>query len=251
MRIDLNADLGESVGARATGDDAALLEVVTSASVACGFHAGDPGTMARTVSLAAERGVAIGAHISYRDREGFGRRFIDVPPDQLRAETTYQLGALAAACLAAGTRLAYVKPHGALYHEICTNAGQAEAVVAAIAGFDPGLALLGLPDTVATRLAAAAGLTTVAEAFADRAYLADGGLVPRTADGAVLTDPEAVAARMLALVRTGTVEAIDGSRVTIPARSICVHGDSPGAVAMARAVRERLEAAGVTLAPFA
>ncbi|MCC6497295.1 MAG: LamB/YcsF family protein [Propionibacteriaceae bacterium] len=251
MRIDLNADLGESDGPWSTGDDAALLEVVTSASVACGFHAGDPRTMARTVALAVERGVSVGAHISYRDREGFGRRFIDVPPNELHAETTYQLGALAAACKAAGTRLAYVKPHGALYHAICTNPGQAEAVVAAVAGFDPGLALLGLPETLATRLAAAAGLTTVAEAFADRAYLADGGLVPRTSEGAVLTDPEAVAERMLGLVSTGTVQAVDGSSVAIPAQSICVHGDSPGAVAMARAVRARLEDAGVTLAPFA
>jgi UPF0271 protein len=251
MRIDLNADLGETWENRSTADDAALLEVVTSANVACGFHAGDPETMARTVALAAARGVSVGAHVSYRDREGFGRRFQAVEPAELRAQTLRQLRALAAACLAARTRVAYVKPHGALYHAICTDQGQAAAVVSAIVAFDPGLPLLGLPDTVASRLAAAAGLPTVVEAFADRAYTATGGLVPRGTTGAVLDDPQVVAARMLDLVATGSFEAIDGSRVAVAAQSLCVHGDSPGAVEIARAVRARLEAAGVTLAPFA
>ncbi len=251
MRIDLNADLGESYGAWSMGDDEALLAVVTSASIACGFHAGDPLTMARTVASAAARGVAVGAHISYRDRHGFGRRFIDVAPDELRAEVVYQLGALAGACRAAGTRLRYVKPHGALYHAITTNAGQAAAVVSALASFDPGLPLLGLPDTIATRLAAAAGLTTVSEAFADRAYTATGGLVPRDQPGAVLHDPAAVAARVVDLVTTGTVATADGGRVAVRAESVCVHGDSPNAVAMAVAVRSALLAAGVEPEPFA
>jgi UPF0271 protein len=250
VRIDLNADLGESWGGRLLGDDEALLQVVTSANVACGFHAGDPATMARTAALASARGVAVGAHVSYRDRDGFGRSFIDVDPAVLRKDVELQLEALAEACAGAGTRVAYVKPHGALYHAICSNPGQAEAVVAAMVAFDATLPLLGLPDTVATRLAADAGLRTVVEAFADRAYTADGGLVPRGLDGAVLNDPETVAARMLELVSTGTVAAVDGTRVAVLVDSICVHGDSPGAVAMAREVRARLAAAGVVLGPF-
>lgn len=246
MQIDLNADLGESCG-----DDAAMLAVVTSANIACGFHAGDPLELARTIALAVERGVTVGAHISYRDRENFGRRFLDVPAAQLHAETVYQLGAVAGACRVAGARLAYVKPHGALYHAITVDAGQAGAVVSAIAAFDPSLALLGLPDTLASRLAAGAGLRTVSEAFADRAYTASGGLVPRGEPGAVLHDPDVVAARMVELATTGSVEAVDGSRVRVAAESICVHGDSPNAVAMAVAVRSALEAAGVELGPCA
>lgn len=251
MRIDLNADLGESYGAWSMGDDAAMLEVVTSANIACGFHAGDPLVLARTVALAAERGVVVGAHVSYRDRDGFGRRFLDVDPEELRAETVYQLGAIAGACRVAGARLAYVKPHGALYHAITTNRGQADAVVSAIAAFDPALALLGLPGTVATALAAEAGLRVVVEAFADRAYGADGSLVPRGETGAVLREPQLVAERMVRLATTGTVEAVDGTAVPVPAESVCVHGDSPNAVAMARAVRAGLEAAGVAVEPFA
>jgi len=251
MRIDLNADLGETWGGRSTGDDEALLDLVTSANVACGFHAGDPETMARTVAGALRRGVSIGAHVSYRDADGFGRRFIDVAQTVLRADVTEQLDALALACAGAGARLAYVKPHGALYHAVCTHPGQAEAVISAILAFDASLSILGLPDTIATRLAAEAGVTTVVEAFADRAYTPDGDLVPRGTDGAVLHDPDLVADRVLELVTTGSVAAIDGTPVAIAARSICVHGDSPGAVAMARAVRFSLEAAGVSLVPFA
>ncbi len=250
MRIDLNADLGESWGGRLLGDDQALLGVVTSANVACGFHAGDAATMARTAAIAADRGVAVGAHVSYRDRDGFGRTFIDVHPAVLREDVLRQLEALADACSEAGTRVAYVKPHGALYHAISRDPGQAGAVVEAISAFDASLPLLGLPDTAATRLARAAGLRTVAEAFADRAYTADGGLVPRDDEGAVLHEPELVADRMLELVTTGTVEAIDGTPVAVRAESICVHGDSPGAVAMALAVRARLAAAGVIIGPF-
>ncbi len=249
MRIDLNADLGEA-GEGWSNDDAAMLDVVTSANIACGFHAGDALTMARTVELAAERHVRVGAHLSYLDREGFGRRFVDVEPEVLRAQAVYQLGALAAACRVAGARLAYVKPHGALYHAIATDPGQAAAIVGAITAFDPTLALLGLPDTVATRLADEAGLRTVTEAFADRAYLPDGSLVPRDRAGAVLHDPETVAARMVDLVTTGSVEAVDGTRVAVAAESICVHGDSPNAVSMTRAVRAALVAAGVELGPF-
>lgn len=251
MRMDLNADLGESFGAWSMGDDAAMLDVVSSANIACGFHAGDPLTMRHTVALAAERGVRIGAHVSYRDRVGFGRRFIDVAPAELAAEILYQVGALEAVCRAAGTRVAYVKPHGALYNTVVHHQAQAAAVVSAILDYDPSLPLMGLPGGLAERLAARAGLPTIAEAFADRGYTASGTLVPRGEPGAVLDDPAEVAARMVALVTTGMVTASDGSRVRIDAQSICVHGDTPGAVALARGVRRALADAGVTVAPFA
>ena len=247
MRIDLNADLGESFGAWRMGDDAALLDIVTSANIACGFHAGDPRTMLATVAAAAERGVAIGAHVSYRDLAGFGRRFIDVSPDDLYADVVAQLGALAGACQVAGTTVAYVKPHGALYNAIVGHRMQAEAVVAAIRDFNPALVLLGLPG-VALQLAEAAGLRTAVEFFADRAYRPDGTLVPRGEPGAVLTDPDQIADRVLELVGVGRSEPSPGVGAPV---SVCVHGDTPGAVAIARRVRERLEADGVHLARFA
>lgn len=248
MRIDLNADLGESFGAWRMGDDAALLEIVTSANVACGFHAGDPRTMLATVALAAERDVVIGAHVSYRDLAGFGRRFIDVGVDDLYADVVYQLGALAGACLTAGTTIGYVKPHGALYNAIVHHETQARAVVAAIRDFDPSLVLLGLPGR-ALELAAEAGLKTAIEAFADRAYRSDGTLVPRGEPGAMLTEPDRVADRVVQLVTTGQFPTTDGP-LAVRADSVCVHGDTPGAVAIARRVRQRLEAAGVELAGF-
>ena len=241
MRIDLNADLGEDCGA----DDGALLDIVTSANIACGFHAGGGAVMTATVAAAAERTVAIGAHVSYRDREHFGRRPLDVPPAVLAADVGEQLAALAACCDREGTRVRYVKPHGALYHAITVDRGQAEALAQAIAAFDPHLPILGLPGTLAVEIARAAGLPTLVEAFADRAYAPDGGLLPRDRSGAVLEDPDLVAARVLALVRTGTVPAVDGTAVAVAADSVCVHGDSPNAVAMARAVRDVLTAAGV------
>ncbi|MFV0452996.1 MAG: LamB/YcsF family protein [Propioniciclava sp.] len=251
MRIDLNADLGESFGAWRMGDDAAMLDVVSSASIACGFHAGDPATMRATTRAAAERGVVVGAHPSYRDRAGFGRRFVDVPPVELEAEVLAQLGALDACCRADGTRMRYVKPHGALYHATVRHEGQAAAVVGAVRAFDPDLAVLGLPGSALLHLAAEAGLRVVGEAFADRAYAADGTLVPRGVAGAVLENPEEIAARVLTLAQQGTVNAVDGRRIGIDAASVCVHGDTPGAVAIARAVRAALGAAGVTVSPFA
>ncbi|MGJ6981035.1 LamB/YcsF family protein [Aestuariimicrobium soli] len=249
MRIDLNADLGESFGSWTMGDDQALLDVVTSANVACGFHAGDPSVALATLRAAAERGVVVGAHVAYRDLAGFGRRFIDVAPDDLRADVLYQLSALAGMARVAGARLAYVKPHGALYNAIVTHRGQAEAVVGAIADFDRSLTLLGLPG-VALELAERAGLTTAVEAFADRGYRSEGTLVPRREPGALLHDPDEVAARMVRLTTEGELTAVDGSTVAVRADSICVHGDSPGAVAMATAVRAALASAGVELAPF-
>ena len=249
--IDLNADLGESFGQWTLGDDDALLDLVTSANVACGFHAGDPTVLRRTCERAAERGVVIGAQVGYRDLAGFGRRFIDVEPDDLTNDVLYQIGALEAFARVAGTRVHYVKPHGALYNAIVHHEAQAAAVVDAVRRYDPSLPVLGLPGSVWLRLAEEAGLTVVPEAFADRAYTPEGTLVPRREPGAVLHDPDEVAQRCVRMTTRGEVVAVDGSVVPVRAASLCVHGDSPGAVAMARAVREQLEAAGVTVAAFA
>lgn len=249
-RIDLNSDLGEGFGIWRLGDDDALLDVVTSANVACGFHAGDPDILRRVCARAAERGVAIGAQVSYRDLAGFGRRSIDVPAQSLTNDVIYQLGALDGFARIAGSRVRYVKPHGALYNRIVADEEQAAAVVAAVLAYDAALPVMGLPGSAWLRLAAEAGLTTVGEAFADRGYTASGTLVPRSAPGAVLTDPGQVAARVVRLVTSRTVTAVDGSEVPVEARSVCVHGDSSGAVAMAVAVRDALRDAGVELAPF-
>ena len=249
--MDLNSDLGEGYGRWALGDDAALLEVVTSANVACGFHAGDPATIDRTVRTAVERGVAVGAQVSYPDLVGFGRREIDVPPDELTADVLYQLGALEAFAKAAGSRVRYVKPHGALYNRIARDPVQAAAVVEAIRRYDPALPLLTLPGSVAMEAAGEAGIPSVAEGFADRAYTAEGRLVSRREPGAVLHDPEQVAARAVVMATEHRVEAAGGEQVAVEVRSLCVHGDTPGAVDLARAVRTALEQAGVTLEAFA
>ena len=249
-RIDLNADLGESFGAWVVGDDEAMLEVVTSANVACGFHAGDATTIRRTVAMAAERGVVVGAQVSYRDLAGFGRRRMDMDPHDLTADVLYQLGALEAMCRVAGTRVAYVKPHGALYTTAAVDEGQARAVVDAVAAYDRTLPLLGLPDSVLLRIATVEGLATVGEALADRGYTATGHLVPRSHPEALQTDPVAVAERVVRLALEGTVVSVDGEVVPVAARSVCTHGDTPDAVALARAVRTALEGAGVVIAPF-
>ena len=249
--IDLNADLGESFGAWRMGDDDALLDVVTSANIACGFHAGDPLTIRRACAGAVARGVSIGAQVSYRDLPGFGRREMDVPPEELTAEILYQIAALDGIARAEGGRAGYVKPHGALYHRSARDPVQAAALVAAIGAYDAGLALLTLPGSEAARAADEAGLTVVTEAFADRAYRADGTLVPRGEPGAVISDPARATARAVQLATSHTVESADGQQVPVRSRSVCVHGDTPGAVALARAVRDGLERAGVKVAPFA
>jgi UPF0271 protein len=235
--IDLNADLGEGFGRWSLTDDAALLDVVTSANVACGFHAGDPVIMRRVAVLAAERGVAVGAHVGYRDLAGFGRRELAVAPDELAAEVLYQLGALEACCRAARTRVRYVKPHGALYNTAARDAGTAAAIVDGVRAFGP-LPILSLPRSELARAAEAAGLPAIGEGFADRAYAPDGTLVPRSEPGAVLEDRDAIARHVVELAG-GTV------------RSICVHGDSPGAVDAARGARAALEGAGLALEAFA
>ena len=249
--IDLNSDMGESFGRWKLGDDEALLTVVSSANIACGFHAGDPSVMRRTLANAAANDVAVGAHVAYRDLAGFGRRYVDVAPAELTADVMYQLAALEGMAKAVGTRVHYVKPHGALYNRIVADETQAKAVVEAMRAIDPALALLTLPGSAVGRVAEAAGLRVFREAFADRAYTPDGTLVSRRLPGAVIADPDAVAARVSRMVTDGTVEAIDGTVVPIRADSVCVHGDSPAAVALAEAVRARLAADGVAIRPFA
>ncbi|MFR9672983.1 LamB/YcsF family protein [Streptomyces sp. TR06-5] len=249
--IDLNADLGEGFGRWQLTDDDALLDTVTSANVACGFHAGDPPTMRRVCEQAAARGVVVGAQVSYRDLAGFGRRAMDVPRAELTAEIAYQLGALDLFARAAGTRLGYVKPHGALYHRCVRDEEQAAAVVAAILLGGTRLPVLGLPGSALHAAAEDAGLPAVTEAFADRGYRSDGTLVPRGEPGAVLDDPDRVVKRAVGLARDGTVDTADGRTVRIRAQSLCVHGDTPGAAGLARRVRDELTAAGVTLRAFA
>ncbi|MDO5723868.1 MAG: 5-oxoprolinase subunit PxpA [Flaviflexus sp.] len=248
--IDLNSDLGESLAGMPVGDDEAMLDIVSSANVAGGFHAGDPRGIAATCEAAARRGVSIGAHPSYRDAAGFGRRFIDYASAELADEVLYQIGAVEAMARKHGASIHYVKPHGALYNTIVHHEAHARAVVDAVRAFGD-LALLLLPGSIAARLAEEAGIRVVFEAFADRAYTPEGTLVSRTENGAVLTDPEKVAARMVRLAHEGVIEAIDGTPIEVAAQSICVHGDSPGAVEMAREVKRGLEEAGVRIEAFA
>lgn len=250
MPIDLNSDVGESFGNWTFGDDARILGSVSSANVACGFHAGDPVGIRATCAAAAARGVSVGAHPGYRDLAGFGRRFLDVEPNELTDDIVYQIGALQALAAVAGTRVRYVKPHGALYNTIAVHERQARAVVRALCEVDDSLPLLVLPGTVIEAEARSAGLRTVIEVFADRAYMPDGALVPRREPGAVLHSEADVVAHVLRMATDGEVVAIDGSRIRVDAESICVHGDTSGAVAMASAVRSALESSGVPVRAF-
>jgi len=249
--VDLNADLGESFGSWTMGDDASMFRIVSSANVACGFHAGDPLTMLDSCRAAFELDVRVGAHVGYRDLAGFGRRSLDMTFDELFGDVLYQLGALDGMAHAVGASVDYVKPHGALYNRIVRDAEQAEAVVAAVHAYDPGLPVLGLPGSAWITLAEEAGHPVFREAFVDRAYLPDGTLVPRTQEGAVLHDPAAVVAQAVRLATRQEVVAIDGTVVPVQADSLCIHGDTPGAVTMATAVREGLERAGVGIEAFA
>ncbi|KAA1251653.1 LamB/YcsF family protein [Mycobacterium simiae] len=248
--VDLNADLGEGFGAWQLGDDDAMLAIVTSANVACGFHAGDPAGLLRVCRSAADRGVRIGAQVGYRDLHGFGRRFIDVDAEDLVAEVVYQIGALQAIAQAGGSMVSYVKPHGALYNTIVIHREQAAAVAEAVRLVDPALPVLGMAGSVFFDEAARVGLRTVAEAFADRAYTSGGQLLSRREPGAVLDDAAAIADRALNMVASGQVIAVDGISVPIQVESICVHGDSPGAVQIATAVRDRLQEAGTEIKAF-
>lgn len=250
VSIDLNADLGEGFGQWLMTDDAALLKVVTSANVACGFHAGDPSQILKVCRIAADVGTSIGAHVAYRDLAGFGRRFIDVDPDELTADVLYQLHAIDGMARSADTELRYVKPHGALYNTIVHHEQQARAVVDALRLFGRDLPVMGLPGARWLELAAAEGLRTVHEAFPDRGYTSDGRLATRGTPGARIENPDQVAQRAVRMAGERTVVALDGTTIEVPAESLCVHGDSVTAVATARAVREALLGAGIDVKAF-
>lgn len=248
QQIDLNSDIGESFGAWTMGDDAGVLAHVSSANVACGFHAGDPDTMRRTVELAVRAGVAIGAHVSLPDLQGFGRREMRIGEDEAYALTLYQIGALAAFARAAGTRLRHVKPHGALYNTAARDAGLAGAIARATFDFDPGLVLVGLAGSELPRAGARAGLRVAHEAFADRRYESDGSLTPRREPGAVIEDVDAAVAQALAIAVRGEVVTRDGGSLKLDADTLCVHGDRPGAGVFAARLRAALRDAGIAVA---
>jgi Uncharacterized proteins, homologs of lactam utilization protein B len=248
--IDLNADLGEGYGPWSMGEDAAMLGVVTSANVACGGHAGDPETMFRTACLAVERGVSIGAHPGYADREGFGRRIIPMAPAEIGRMVAAQIGALQAVAALAGTQVGYVKPHGALGNLAAADAGVAASIAGAVAKLPSPLPILAISGTALEEAGRAAGLVVFSEIFADRAYLPNGQLVPRSRPDAMIDDAGAAAERLIGFLESGLMPVVDGSPIPLAAHSICVHGDSPGAVAMARRIRADLEGHGLVLAPF-
>lgn len=248
--IDLNSDLGESFGPWRMGDDAQMLGIVTSANVACGFHAGDPAGILSVLKDAAVARVAVGAHVGYRDLVGFGRRLMDVSSAELVGDTIYQIGALQALAKAAGTKVSYVKPHGALYNTIATDTRQGACVIEAIKAVDPSLMLMCRSGAPIVNQAREAGLTVICEVFADRGYNSDGSLINRRLEGAVVHDPEMVAARMLRLLETGWIAAIDGTDISVESDSICIHGDTPAATALAKSVRDALVGAGIVLKSF-
>jgi 5-oxoprolinase (ATP-hydrolysing) subunit A len=249
--MDLNADLGESFGAWTLGDDARLVEHLTSANLACGFHAGDFRVMEATVALCHDAGVAVGAQPGYPDLLGFGRRAMPFEPAEVESLVRYQIGALEAFCRAAGVEMQHVKPHGALYNMAAADAGLAAAIARAVLAFDASLILFGLPGSALLEAGRAAGLRVATEAFADRAYQRDGTLAPRSIPGAVISEPSAVVSRAIRMVSEGVVTAIDGTDVQVAADTLCVHGDTPGAGQLAASVRSGLEAAGITVAAIA
>ena len=250
MRIDLNCDMGEGFGRYDIGQDAQLMPLISSANVACGFHASDPSTMHRTVKLAKEYNVAVGAHPSFPDLVGFGRREMAASPPEIRDDVMYQVGALLAFCKAEGVPLRHVKPHGALYNLAARDIEVATAIAAAVRSVDPSLYLVGLCGSAMVEAARETGLNFAAEAFADRGYRKDGRLVSRKEHGAVLDDPEIVAERVVRMVRDGEVTTVDGTGISIDPKTVCVHGDTPGAVALLRAIRRRLEKEKIEVKSF-
>ncbi len=249
MRVDLNSDVGESFGAYELGADPAVLRSITSANIACGYHAGDPQVMRRTVRLAIDRGVAIGAHPGFPDLVGFGRRDIRATPEEVEDMVLYQIGALSAIARSEGASLAHVKAHGALYNMAVRDRGLADAIARAVHAFDPSLVLFGLPGSELLNAARRLGLRAASEGFGDRAYLPDGSLAPRSMKDAVIHDPDTVVQRAMTMVTTEHVTAIDGSSVPLRVDTLCVHGDTPGAADLAKRLRAGLEAHGIQVAP--
>ena len=250
MVIDLNADVGESFGAYRIGEDEALLSVVSSANVACGVHAGDALTAWRTLQACVAAGVAVGAHVGHRDLYGFGRRELQISHEEAYAETLYQIGSLRAMLRVLNAPLHHVKAHGALYNQLTRDEGLCKAVARGVRDFSHTLRLVVLAGSRAAIWARDEGCVVIEEGFLDRGYAADGSLLPRSRDGAVLGDPTQIAARALEFVRDGAVTAATGERLELRAQTLCVHGDTPGAAALARAARDALEAAGVTVKAF-
>jgi UPF0271 protein len=248
--IDLNSDLGESFGPWSMGDDAAMLQIVNSANIACGGHASDPETMFQTLTLARENGVTVGAHPGYNDREGFGRRIIPMSPEQIGRMVAAQVGALQGMAKVAGTRVAYVKPHGALGNLAAADLDVATAIVAAVQAIDKDLAFLAISGQQLEVAAKQTDAPVYSEIFADRGYLSSGQLVPRGTPGAMIHDADEAANRLLSVLETGKMPVVDGAPITLAADSICVHGDGPSAVAMAKAIHTRLTAAGISLQSF-
>ena len=250
MKIDLNCDMGESFGRYRLGNDAAMLDVVTSANIACGLHAGDPVVMRETVALAASRGVAIGAHPGYPDLQGFGRRAMQLAPAELEAFLLYQLGALTSFARLAGVPLTHVKPHGALYNQAAADPDIAAAIARAVAAFDPRLIVITLPESALKLAALGAGLRVALEGFADRAYQANGALAPRERSGAVIHDPDVAVARAIRMVTQGEVETIEGKVIPLRVDTLCVHGDTPNAAELAQSLRQALQKASIRLVPL-
>lgn len=251
--IDLNCDMGESYGAYRMGMDEAVIKHITSANIACGWHAGDPLVMNTTVRMAIAHGVGVGAHPGHPDLRGFGRRQLESSSDEIRNDVIYQLGALNGFCRVHGTRLCHVKPHGALYHAAVSDEAVARAVAEAIVSLDPELsyiALAGARGEMMTRVGREVGLRVVHEAFPDRAYTPEGNLLPRQLPGAVIEDPQQVAARALTMAKEGVVKAVDGSTIPLSAQTLCVHGDTPSAVELVVSIRSALEREGITLGPL-
>ena len=250
VQIDINCDMGESFGAYGMGEDERIVSLVTSANIACGFHAGDPMVMARTVELALRGGAAVGAHPGYPDLLGFGRREMETFPGEIRNYILYQVGALSAFVRAGGAKLRHVKPHGALYNLAARDEKTAREVIDAVRAFDPELILVALAGSLCAEMAEAAGLRVAREAFPDRAYLSDGRLAPRSMAGSVIHDPELVRGRVQRLIASGTIECLDGGEIALSVDTLCVHGDAPGALRAAEAIHGALAASGVSPAPM-
>lgn len=249
MPVDINCDMGESFGSYSIGEDEKIIPFITSANIACGYHAGDPLVMARTVSLAEAHGVSVGAHPGYPDLMGYGRRRLQTFPGEIKGYLLYQMGALSAFTRAAGVQLRHVKPHGALYNHAAGDEAAAQEVIEAVKSFDPELFLFTLSGSICAEMAEASGLRVVQEVFPDRAYLPDGQLAPRSMEGSVLHDPDTVRRRVVKLIRHGRLTAVNGDEIRLRADTLCVHGDTPGAWMLAKAIREALEDAGIRVAP--